>query len=215
MKTKFFFLAWLCLVLSTAHAVKSAPAKASAPKTSEEQAIFAGGCFWSMEPPFVELKGVKKTLVGYTGGKKDKPTYEEVSEGTTGHVEAVQITFDPKVTTYENLLDVFWRSQDPTDDRGQFADRGSQYQSEIFYTTTAQKAAAEASKITWDKSGKFKKPIVTKIVAGSRFWPAEDYHQHYYEKNPSNYHRCHWGSGRGTFLQGIWGSTELAKEHTK
>ncbi len=190
-------LLWQSLVFATS------VTQAAKPNTA--QATFAGGCFWSMEPPFVNLPGVKSVVVGYTGGHKDNPTYEEVSTGQTGHVESVQITYDPKKLKYQTLLDVFWKSMDPTDNGGQFADRGSQYQSVIFYADNDQRKMAEASKEKWIKSKVFKKPIVTRIVAATTFWPAEKYHQHFYKKNPERYHQCHVGSGRGHFLESLWG----------
>ncbi|HUT55411.1 MAG TPA: peptide-methionine (R)-S-oxide reductase MsrB [bacterium] len=169
-----------------------------------ETAIFAGGCFWCMEPGFERLPGVKTVISGYTGGHTDNPTYEEVGSGTTGHVEAIEVLFDPKIITYDQLLDVFWRSFDPTDAGGQFVDRGSQYRPAIFYLNGEQKEAATLSKSALDKSGVFKRPIVTSILPAGKFWPAEDYHQDYYQKNPVRYHNYSSGSGRERFLEKTW-----------
>ncbi len=172
-----------------------------------EEAIFAGGCFWCMTPPFERLHGVKQATAGYTGGHKVNPTYEEVSSGTTGHVEAVRVIYDPSKITYEELLDVFWKQIDPTDAGGQFVDRGSQYRTAIFYHTPQQKAAAEKSKDALEKSGRFKKPIATMIIPASEFYPAEDYHQDYEKKNPVRYDVYRSGSGRDRYLQQTWSET--------
>ncbi len=169
------------------------------------QATFAGGCFWCMEPPFLKLEGVVEVVSGYTGGTKDNPTYEEASSGTTGHTEAVQITYDTKKITYEKLLDAFWKSMDPTDAGGQFVDRGNQYRSGVFYHSPEQKKAAEASKEALGKSGRFKEKIVTEITAYTKFWPAEDYHQQYFKKNPLRYKYYRYQSGRDEFLDRVWG----------
>ncbi len=170
-----------------------------------EIAIFAGGCFWCMEPPFIKLEGVSDVKSGYTGGHKLNPTYEEASSGTTGHTEAVQVTFDPKKISYDKLLDVLWRSMDPTDADGQFVDRGNQYRPAIFYASEAQKKTAEAAKAALQKAGKFKKPIVIEITKAGTFYPAEDYHQHYFQKNPIRYKYYRYQSGRDQFLDGVWG----------
>lgn len=171
----------------------------------QEIATFAGGCFWCMEPPFENLKGVASVVSGYTGGTQENPTYEDVSSGRTGHAEAVQVTYDPAQVTYDQLLDAFWRNIDPTTANAQFADRGRQYRTAIFYHTEEQKKAAEASKEMLAKSGKFDKPIVTEITAASKFYPAEDYHQDYYKKNPLRYKTYRIGSGREGFLKKTWG----------
>jgi peptide methionine sulfoxide reductase msrA/msrB len=152
-----------------------------------EKATFAGGCFWCMEPPFEKLKGVKGVIPDYTGGHKENPTYEEVSSGRSGHIEAIQVIYDPSQTTYEELLDIFWRQIDPTDSNGQFADRGSQYRTAIFYHTDEQKRLAEKSKEDLQKSGRFSKLIVTEILKASAFYKAEEYHQDYHKKNPGQY----------------------------
>lgn len=171
-------------------------------------ATFAGGCFWCMQPPYDKLKGVLKVTVGYTGGHTVNPTYEDVCSGTTGHAEAVEIAFDPSQLTYQQLLDVFWKNIDPTTKNQQFADQGDQYRTAIFYHDEEQKRLAEASKAALEKSGKFKRPIVTEIVPASTFYPAEDYHQQYYIKCPLRYKTYRYGSGRETFLERMWGKPD-------
>lgn len=173
------------------------------------KATFAGGCFWCMEPPFEKLDGVVSVTSGYTGGKETGPSYSEVSSGRTGHVEAVQVKYDPTMISYEYLLKVFWRQIDPTDDGGQFADRGKQYRTAIFALDREQHALATASKREIEKSGIFKAPIVTEIRWAEPFYAAESYHQDYYKKDPANYKRYRKGSGREGFLQSVWGSRPL------
>jgi peptide-methionine (S)-S-oxide reductase len=187
------------IVGSVVHA--AAPSSGSTPTA---KATFAGGCFWCMEPPYDELEGVISTISGYTGGTKKNPTYEEVSAGTTGHAEAVQITYDPTKIRYEKLLDVFWRNIDPLTANAQFCDSGSQYRSAIFYHDETQKNLAEASKKRLQS--RFKQPIVTEIVRATEFYPAEDYHQDYYKKNPVRYKIYRYGCGRDQRLQKLWGS---------
>ena len=187
------------IVGSVVHA--AAPSSGSTPTG---KATFAGGCFWCMEPPYDELEGVISTISGYTGGTKKNPTYEEVSAGTTGHAEAVQITYDPTKIRYEKLLDVFWRNIDPLTANAQFCDSGSQYRSAIFYHDETQKNLAEASKKRLQS--RFKQPIVTEIVRATEFYPAEDYHQDYYKKNPVRYKIYRYGCGRDQRLQKLWGS---------
>jgi peptide methionine sulfoxide reductase msrA/msrB len=174
-------------------------------ETKLEKATFAGGCFWCMEPPFEKLDGVIEVISGYTGGHKENPKYKEVSAGGTGHVEAVQIVYDPSKITYSDLLDVFWMQIDPTDPNGQFVDRGSQYRSVIFYHDEEQKRLADQSKEALDKSGRYDKPIVTEIVEASVFYEAEDYHQDYYKKNPIRYKYYRYNSGRDQYLKKVWG----------
>jgi len=169
-----------------------------------ELATFAGGCFWCMVAPFAKLSGVIKVVSGYTGGHKENPPYEEVASKTTGHHEAVQITFDPDKISYEELLDVFWRQIDPTDPGGQFADRGEPYHTAIFYHSEEQKQKAEASKRALAASGRFDKPIVTKILPAQTFYPAEEYHQDFYKKNPIHYEHYRRGSGRDDFIKKHW-----------
>ncbi|WDM03049.1 peptide-methionine (S)-S-oxide reductase MsrA [Alicyclobacillus cycloheptanicus] len=175
---------------------------------SVEKATFAGGCFWCMVKPFHEWPGVIDVVSGYTGGHKPNPTYEEVCSGTTGHVEAVEITYDPSVISYETILDVFWRQIDPTDPNGQFYDRGPSYRTAIFYHSQAQKEAAERSLQALQESGRFDKPIVTPILPAAPFYPAEEYHQDFYQKNPAHYEAYRRGSGRDAFIRRHWGSSQ-------
>jgi len=169
------------------------------------KATFSGGCFWCTEADLEKLPGVVKVISGYTGGNKENPTYEEVSSGTTGHVEAVQVYYDPSKITYEKLLDFFWKHIDPTDPGGQFVDRGPQYRSIIFYHDEDQKRLAEKSKETLDKSGRFNKPVVTEIIKFTKFYEAEEYHQDYYKKHPLKYSYYRYWSGRDQFLSKVWG----------
>ena len=159
-----------------------------------------------MVKPFDEQPGIESVLSGYTGGNKENPTYKEVCSETTGHYEAVQITYDPNVFPYERLVELFWQQIDPTDAGGQFYDRGGSYQTAIFYHTAEQKQIAEASKETLQNSGRFNQPIVTPILPAKPFYPAEEYHQDYYKKNPAHYNRYRIGSGRQTFIEQNWGS---------
>jgi peptide-methionine (S)-S-oxide reductase len=166
-------------------------------------ATFAGGCFWCMEPPFDELSGVISTTSGYIGGRTKNPTYEQVSSGSTGHTEALQVVYDPKKISYEKLLEVFWRNVDPLTANGQFCDMGSQYRPGVFFHDDGQKAAAEKSKKA--VQGRFKQPVVVEITAASTFYPAEDYHQDYYKKNPLRYKLYSHGCGRAQRLEELWG----------
>ncbi len=176
------------------------------PQTTKfETATFAGGCFWCMQPPFDRLGGVVSTTVGYTGGTMTHPTYEDVCSGTTGHAESIQVVYDPATVRYEQLLDVFWRNINPTTPNQQFADVGTQYRSAIFYHTDEQQRLAEASKATLAASGKFDRAIVTELTPASTFYPAEEYHQHYYKKSPIRYKLYRIGSGRDGYLRKIWG----------
>ncbi len=170
-----------------------------------EKATFAGGCFWCMQPFFDRLKGVKGTFVGYTGGHTDNPTYEEVSSGETGHAEAIEVIYNPKEVSYEKILNIFWHNIDPTQENAQFVDRGTQYRSAIFYQNDEQKRIAEQSKKDLAASGKFAKPIMTEIVAASKFYPAEDYHQKYYQKSAMRYQMYHDNTGREEFKEKYWG----------
>jgi peptide methionine sulfoxide reductase msrA/msrB len=168
-------------------------------------ATFAGGCFWCVEADFEKLPGVVKVISGYTGGQKENPTYKEVSSGTTGHLEAVQVYYDPSKVSYDQLLDYFWRHVDPTDGGGSFVDRGSQYRSIIFYQNEEERRLAEKSKEALGKSGRFDKPIVTEIQKLTKFYEAEEYHQDYYKKKPLRYKYYRHGSGRDQFLEKVWG----------
>ncbi len=174
-----------------------------------QKATFAGGCFWCMEPPYDALDGVISTTSGYTGGHKQNPTYEEVSTGGTGHTEAVQVVYDPKRITYARLLEVFWRNIDPVTANAQFCDHGTQYRSGIFYHDAAQRRLAEESKRALEASGRFKAPIVTEIVAAGTFYPAEEYHQDYYKKNPVRYKFYRAGCGRDQRLAELWGDATM------
>jgi methionine-S-sulfoxide reductase len=168
------------------------------------KATFAGGCFWCMEPPFEDQAGVKEVVSGYMGGTKANPTYEEVSGGATGHAEVVTVVYDPKLISYETLLEIFWHNIDPTDAKGQFVDRGLQYRPAIFYYSDAQKKLAEESKKTLESSKIFGKPVAVAIDAAGPFYKAEDYHQDYYKKNPVRYKYYRYHSGRDEFLEKSW-----------
>ena len=178
----------------------------------EEIATIAGGCFWCIEAPFEKVDGVKKVISGYAGGTKENPTYREVSGGKTKYREAVQVYYNPLVISYEEILDIFWRQFDPTDEGGSFADRGFQYTSAIFYQDEDQKMLAEKSKKYLNNSGKFDKPIVTPIIKFTTFYPAEDYHQDFYKKDPDRYYSYRKGSGRDTFIMKTWNDE---KNYTK
>ncbi|MEN9805775.1 MAG: hypothetical protein RL756_283 [Pseudomonadota bacterium] len=169
------------------------------------RAIFAGGCFWCMEPPFDALPGVISTTSGYIGGRVRHPTYEQVSAGGTGHTEAVEVIYDPATVSYATLLDVFWRNIDPYTRDRQFCDGGSQYRAGIFFLDESQRIAAEASRTALEKSKPFTDPVVTEVTAAGRFWKAEGYHQDYYLKNPVRYRYYRWNCGRDQRLQQIWG----------
>ncbi|MBM7702229.1 peptide-methionine (S)-S-oxide reductase MsrA [Metabacillus iocasae] len=180
--------------------------------TNHELATFAGGCFWCMVKPFDEQPGIEKVVSGYTGGHTEHPTYKEVCSETTGHYEAVQITFDPAVFPYEKLLELYWQQIDPTDAGGQFADRGDSYRTAIFYHNDEQKELAEKSKQLLADSGRFKDPIVTDILPAKPFYEAEEYHQHYYKKNAFRYSMYRNGSGRAKFIKENWRNFDLDKE---
>lgn len=172
---------------------------------TQEKATFAGGCFWCMQPPFDKVPGVISTTVGYAGGSKENPTYEEVCSGTTGHTESIEVVYDPSHVSYQKLLDVFWRNIDPTTPNRQFADVGSQYRTAVFYHSEEQKNLAGAGKDALEKSGKYNQPIVTEIVPAPKFYPAEEYHQKYYLKSPVRYKLYRFGSGRDAYLKDMWG----------
>jgi peptide-methionine (S)-S-oxide reductase len=194
------------LVAITAGAQVSAPRPAVGSAPVSAVATFAGGCFWCMEPPYDKLDGVLETTSGYMGGRERNPTYEQVSSGATGHAEVVQVRYDPSRVTYERLLEVFWRNIDPTVKDRQFCDSGPQYRSAIFVHDDAQRRAAEASRAALEKAKPFKASIVTPVVAAGEFWPAEDYHQDYYVKNPVRYNYYRTGCGRDRRLTELWGS---------
>lgn len=197
----------LCALCALAHAETGSTPQAADPKKLAK-ATFAGGCFWCMEPPFDELKGVISTTSGYTGGHQPNPTYKEVSAGNTGHTEAVEIVFDPAQISYAELLKVFWRNIDPMTANRQFCDSGSQYRSGIFYHNDEQKRLAEASKQELEQSGRLPRPIVTEIVPASAFYVAEEYHQDYYQKNPLRYKFYRYSCGRDQVLEQIWGKSQ-------
>ncbi len=170
-----------------------------------KKAVFAGGCFWCMVKPFEEQPGIISVTSGYTGGHVPNPTYEQVTTGTTGHTEAVEIEYDPEVISYDQLVEIYWQQTDPTDALGQFADRGDSYRPVIYYNDEEERNIAERSKQALQDSGRFDKPIVTKIEPRSEFYPAEDYHQDYYKKNKLQYNLYRDGSGRPDFLRRHWG----------
>ena len=191
-------------VMHMAQVGEAGKGSAATPKNLEK-ATFAGGCFWCMEPPFEKLKGVDAVISGYTGGRTENPTYEEVSSGRTGHAEAVEVHYDPAQITYAELLDVFWHNINPTTRDRQFVDTGRQYRTAIFYHNEEQKRLADESKKKHDASGRFGKPIVTEIVPAGKFYPAEEYHQNYYKKNAVRYKFYRFNSGRDQYLEKIWG----------
>lgn len=192
-------VAAVLLAMAFAAPLAAAPARA-------ETAVFAGGCFWCMQTQFEGLPGVKSVIVGYTGGHKANPTYEEVCAHTTGHVEAVQVTFDPARISYATLLDRFWHSVDPTQADGQFCDEGESYRSAIFTSGDAQRRAALASKEALARSGVLRAPVVTRVRDAGPFWPAEEYHQGYWRKNAPRYCAYRKGCGRDRRLAELWGA---------
>jgi len=189
-----------CMLLSPAQAQQNIP-------PGYDIATFAGGCFWCMEPPYDEIPGVISTTSGYIGGQKKNPTYEEVSSGRTGHTEAVQVVYDPKKVSYQKLLDVFWMNIDPTTPNAQFCDHGSQYRSGIFYHNEEQMRLALASRDQIERTKRFREPIVTEITKAATFYPAEDYHQDYYKKNPLRYKFYRANCGRDQRLEQLWGKS--------
>jgi methionine-S-sulfoxide reductase len=198
----FSFLTAICLGIVPAICTAADQDK---PQPANRTAIFAGGCFWCMQPPFDHAKGVVKTVVGYTGGSEKDATYDKVSAHKTQHRESIEVTYDPAQISYDQLLDIFWRNINPTQANGQFQDIGLSYQAAIYYSNDEEKKLAEASKEKLGKSGKFDKPIVTEILPAAKFYPAEEYHQKYYLKNPADYEAYHAGSGRVAFMEKIWG----------
>lgn len=198
----------LLSLVGTACAESQAADQETAPEPPESRtavATFAGGCFWCMEPPYDKLDGVISTTSGYIGGYVDNPTYEQVSRGGTGHAEAVQVVYDPSKVAYERLLDVFWLNVDPLTPDAQFCDKGNQYRTAIFFHDDEQRRAANASQRAIEESGRFAQPIVTEIVPATEFFPAEDYHQDYYEKNPLRYKFYRYSCGRDARLKELWG----------
>ena len=197
----------LILAVLTFLSVQAAIATTGTAPATTATATFAGGCFWCMEAPFDKIKGVISTTSGYTGGHTKNPTYEEVSHGGTGHAEAVQIVYDPNKVSYAKLLGVFWHNVDPTNAHGQFCDNGDQYRSEIFYHNEAQHRQAVSSEQELEKHKPFAGAIVTKIVPATTFYPAEDYHQDYYLKNPLRYRYYRFLCGRDQRLEELWKSS--------
>jgi peptide-methionine (S)-S-oxide reductase len=189
------FIFWLCAAV-VLHA---------SPAGERATAVFAGGCFWCEETAFEGLEGVASVTSGYTGGQTKNPTYEQVSSGGTGHAESVEVLYDPGKISYERLLDVFWHNVDPLQSDGQFCDHGTQYRSAIFYRDESQRKAAEDSKRKLEEQSRFKGKIVTQIVPASTFYPAEEYHQDFYKKNPIRYHAYRLGCGRDARLKELWG----------
>jgi len=207
---KRFHIAALAAALSAVIAAPAiTPARAASPAAGKAHATFAGGCFWCMEGPFDRVPGVLSTTSGYTGGNVKRPSYEQVSSGTTGHAEAVDVVYDPSKVTYEQLLDVFWHNVDPLDAGGQFCDRGNQYRTAIFYHDAEQQRLAEQSKQALEASGKLKKKIVTEIVPAGEFYAAEDYHQEYYIRNPIRYKYYRFNCGRDDRLKQLWGEAPV------
>jgi len=200
-------LATGCLGSQFAGAAESPMANGNTAGPERAVAVFAGGCFWCMEPPFDHLDGVISTTSGYTGGHVKNPTYKQVSAGQTGHAEAVQVVYDPARVDYRTLLAVFWHNIDPLDAGGQFCDRGNQYRSEIFYTSEAQKELATASRRQLQEEGSLGGTVVTAITPAGEFYPAETYHQNYYQKNPLRYKYYRYGCGRDKRLEQLWGKS--------
>src|ERR1700716_1476361 len=201
---KKFFVSLFALTALVSQGAEPAP-------VATKTAIFAGGCFWCMQPPYDNAKGVVKTVVGYTGGSAEDATYQKVSAHRTKHREAIEVTYDPAQISYDQLLDIFWRNINPTQADGQFHDIGLSYQAAIYYRNEEEKKIAEASKESLGKSGKFSQPIVTEILPAQPFYPAEEYHQKYYLKNHADFEAYHVGSGRVAFLEEIWGAETKKK----
>lgn len=183
--------------------------------STHKTAVFGGGCFWCMEPPFEQLEGVVDVMAGYSGGEIENPTYEQVSSGKTGHIESVRVVYDPEKISFKELLDTFWRYVDPTDPGGQFADRGDHYKTAIFYSDDEEKKVAEQSRAELEASGVFTRPIATAIRPAQPFYPAEEYHQDYYKKNVSHYEAYKVGSGRAGFLERTWKDQPQKKKFIK
>ncbi len=200
---RIFLLAFGCAAL-TAVTISSGHGQNSSPEQTRT-AIFAGGCFWCIQPAFDKAQGVIKTVVGYCGGTEPNPTYELVTSEKTNYRESIEVTYDPAKISYDQLLDIYWRQIDPTQAGGQFTDIGPSYRAAIFYGNAEEKKLAEASKEKLARSGKFKKPIVTEILPAMRFYPAEDYHQKYYQENPEHFEAFEHGSGRTSFQKKTWG----------
>lgn len=197
-------------LIGTGSKREARPAAAPVPTAAQVTATFAGGCFWSMQKAFDGVHGVANTTVGYAGGTKANPSYDEVGEGDTGHAESVQVIYDPAKISYGRLLDIYWHHIDPLTVNAAFCDHGAQYRSIIFYGDAKQRDLAEASKRELDRSHRFATPIVTAIQPATKFYPAEEYHQLYYKKNPASYERYRIGCGRDARLREIWGESRLS-----
>ena len=197
----------LSIVIVAGLAMATVGSVGAANNGQQAKAIFAGGCFWCMEEVFEKVEGVVTVTSGYTGGMVANPTYEQVSAGGTGHVESVEIVYDPAKVSYQQLLDIFWRNVDPTTPDQQFCDYGNQYRSAIFYLDETQKELAEGSKQTVEQTKSFPDPVFTEVTASSVFYPAEDYHQDFYKKNPIRYKFYKWNCGRTQRLEALWGKT--------
>jgi methionine-S-sulfoxide reductase len=195
-----------CAVLGGTRVIADDPQNSSAAPT--KTAVFAGGCFWCIQPAFDKAPGVIKTVVGYCGGTEPNPTYQLVTSEKTNYRESIEITYDPTKISYQALLDIYWRQIDPTQADGQFTDIGPSYRAAIFYGNAEEKRIAEAAKAKLASSGKFKKPIVTEILPSMKFWPAEDYHQKYYRQNPEHFEAFEEGSGRVSFKNKKWGGEQ-------
>ena len=204
--TRTFLLAFGCAGLA-AFLVDGSHAQ-SPPPVVTRTAVFAGGCFWCIQPAFDKAQGVIKTVVGYCGGTEANPTYKLVTSEKTNYRESIEITYEPAKISYEQLLDIYWRQIDPTQANGQFTDIGPSYRAAIFYSDADEKKIAEASKEKLVRSGKFKKPIVTEILPAMKFYPAEDYHQKYYRQNPEHFEAFEEGSGRVSFKKEKWGGEQ-------
>ena len=199
---RILFLAFGCAALAaTSYGQSTVPA-------TTRTAVFAGGCFWCIQPAFDKTPGVIKTVVGYCGGTEPNPTYKLVTSEKTKYRESIEVTYDPAKISYEQLLDIYWRQIDPTQSDGQFTDIGPSYRAAIFYGNAEEKKIAEASKEKLTRSGKFKKSIVTEILPALKFWPAEDYHQKYYRENPKRFEAFEEGSGRVSFKKDKWGGEQ-------
>jgi methionine-S-sulfoxide reductase len=197
-------LLFLFLLLAGVAGLSAAPASVAVPPNASV-AVFSGGCFWCIQPPFDKAKGVYASLVGYTGGSMQNPTYEDVSEGTTGYRESIEVFYDPAQISYKQLIDIFWHNINPTQADGQFYDLGSQYTTAIYYANDQEKQEATESKEALAKSGKFKEPIATQVLPLMKFWPAEAHHQKYSLTNPGHYEAYHSGSGRESYFERTWG----------
>lgn len=204
--SQFFLNAFGWAVLTT-FLVTASQGQSASPATTKT-ATFAGGCFWCIQPAFDKAPGVIKTVVGYCGGTEPNPTYNLVTSERTNYRESIEITYDPAKISYEQLLDIYWRQIDPTQADGQFTDIGPSYRAAIFYGNPEEKKIADASKEKLARSGKFKRPIVTEILAAMKFWPAEDYHQKYYQQNPEHFEAFEAGSGRVSFKNEKWGGKQ-------